>query len=917
MRVLPVPFLLCFALGCPDGSGTDDTSGGKDSSDTGDTGNVDLGPPGCINLNGTEGDFATISEALEYTAPGDTVNVCGGSYSEQVAVPEGVAIVGEGSTTTLIDAPINESAFDFTGAGGSVSGFTITSTRSGITLDGASDVTITDVVFDAPANYGIESVNSTGLTVTASTFNLPAFGGVYVAGGTATIDSSVFTEPTSYGVWAASDAVVTVSNNTFSMVHATVDDLSDGHAVFADASEVTMSHNVIDANDLVGVWSEGGALSMDGDVIRDTPYSVINLSAGFSATGVEVYGAMAVGMFISTKGDVSVTDTVVDLNGGPTTGLTSCSVTYDDWSGVCGGLLVAADTATLTGVTVAGYENYGIYMEPGSNNGTVAATLQDITLDDNGRWSLRLVSAEATIDGLTVTNHREPDENNADPCYGYIDRATAAVFTQSEVAVTNSLFDTSAGWAVSYVLSNGSVSNSSIVNSACAGIINYQGSVEVTGNTFGPNGSFGGVFDYQAATVVEGNSFVDTAQDSISEYDDGAGGTYRYINSGGGRDILFSSSTACLIKDNVFSGGDMSLDLELTGCTVTGNSWTDYGGTVVSVYQGDSSDPVVISGNTADNIAGTVVDSSYGYAEVEDFQIGTTLVYEYSYASWFIASDGTETLQYSYSYSYGQPVFRAYGYHYGYWSDTDGDGVSDTYTEYGYSSGLSLTNVNVESAYETVVEASEGALDISDLTVSEAGSYGVYASWSYYAPEVEIAGLDLGSTASAGVWLDANTADAGYAELSDVTIDVSGGAGVQVTGFAEVTLDGVEVIDAAGYGVYTSGEFSYYDYETSTTVSGSLEPLVELTDVVVSGSTYDGITITNGTPVLDTCSAASGDSNGLTLTSTTAEVVDSSFTGNAGYGMQCVSTTLSVCSGNVLDGNTAGAHLDCSDDCTL
>ncbi|MSQ00486.1 MAG: hypothetical protein EXR71_01170 [Myxococcales bacterium] len=916
MRLLPYPCLVVALAACTGDSGTDE-DGTDPGTETGDT-DIDWGPPGCINLNAVEGDFTTIGEAANAALVGDVINVCAGSYSEKVTVPEGVSVAGAASGSTLIDAPVNEVAFDIAGAGSGVSGFTITSTRSGITLDGAVRATISDIVFDAPANYGIESVNSTDVAISNCTFLLPAFGGIYISGGTATVDASLFSEPSSFGVWAASGAVVTVSNNLFGVVYATTTDGSDGIAVFSDEATVAMSNNVITASEFAGVLANKGSLSIAGDVITDTPYGIIADGGDFSANGLEVYGATQVGVLVNTKADVVISNATILLNGGDTTGLTSCSEDYANFTGNCGGgLFLQADAATVTGVTVADYENYGVFLASARNNGTVTGSLQDVTIDNTGRWGLYANAFEGTVDRLVVTNHREPDLTNTSICYS-VDRAGAAVFYDSAVTLTNSAFNASEGWGVAIVFGTVDVSTTDFQNAECAGIVNYQAVSTMSGNTFGPNGQHGGIFSYEAASVVDGNTFVDTAHDAEYLYDDGAGGFNKYVYSGYGKDALFYSSTACLVTNNTFTGGDTSLDFEVTGCTVTGNTWTNYNGTVISVYEGDPSDPVVISGNTADQIGGTVVDSVYGHAEVEDLQVGTTVAYSYTYASYAVAADGTETESYSYSYSYGQPVFRAYGYYSAYWSDADGDGVNDTFTEYGYPSGMTINNVRVEEAYDTLLEGSEAALEVTDLTAGNVAGYGIYATWSHYAPEVELDGVEIASVLYSGIHLAGNTQEAGYASVSDVSLDQVGiGAGVWITGFAEWTLEDVTILDSAGYGVYSTGDYSYYDYETSTSVYGTIEPVSELFGVVIGAATLDGISITNGTPIIDRSEASDGAASGLVLTGTTAEVVDSVFTVNGEYGMECVTTILATCSGNVIDSNLSGPHLDCTDDCML
>ncbi len=914
MRLVLLPLFIALAVGCPDGAKDSDATGGNDSGDTAD---IDLGPPGCINLNGEEGDFASITEALGYAAAGDTVNVCAGAYSENVVLDVGVHIVGAGSASTSIDAPVNEAAFDISGPGASVSGFTITTTRSGITVDQASDVAITDVVFSNAANWGIEANEAVNLTVTASAFTMPVYGGIFLSGGTATVDGSVFTEPTSYGIWATGDALLTASNNIFDQVHGTTTDGTDGHAIFGDGATVTMSGNVVTTNDLFGIFMVDSTLSMSGDLIADTPYAVLAFDTALTADGVQIYGAVSQGIYATSKKElISISNTTIKLNGGSTTGLVSCSNTYEARDGFCGGLVVAASEVSISGLEVTDYEQYGVYLVP-YNSGELAATVSDLTLDNNGRWSLLISNAVATVDGLFITNHREPDETNTEPCYGYVNYGVAAYFETSSVALSNASIVGSEGWGISLVESDATVTTSTISGAACAGIINYSSSLEVTASTFTQPPetyvAFGAIFDYEGATVLDGNTFVDTKGSYVSDSDDGAGGYIHYVSSGYGRDFITNGSTACLITNNTFSGGDDSLDIENAGCDIVGNSWTGYNGTILQTYQGSESDPITFSGNTVTEHGGMVVYSLYGTTTVEDLVVGDLQNYSYGYSQTWYHADGSFEDYGSYSYEYGQTAFYAYGYYYMY--DSDGDGVNDT--EYGFPAGLKLENVSMGTVVAGIVQASEGSIEITDLSAESTVGDVVYAYWSHYAPEVEIDGLDVPDVTGSGISLYGNTPDGGYALISDVSLDVVSGNGVVLNGFAEWSMEDVSLVDVGGYGVSSSGSYSYYDYATSTSMYGSREPLITLSGVDVEAATYDSFAFTNGVVSIDSSSALGGGGDGLSLDSVSATVTNNTFATNTGYGMMCVGTTLTACTGNDLGSNTLGAHLDCSDDCSL
>ena len=85
--------------------------------------------------------YATIQDAIDAAAPGDTVKVAPGTYSESLRMKAGVCLVGSGARTTTLDAHGQaRTLIDLTEAPGSVvSGFTLRGT-SGIAGCATSDV---------------------------------------------------------------------------------------------------------------------------------------------------------------------------------------------------------------------------------------------------------------------------------------------------------------------------------------------------------------------------------------------------------------------------------------------------------------------------------------------------------------------------------------------------------------------------------------------------------------------------------------------------------------------------------------------------------------------------------------------------------------------------------------------------------
>ena len=371
----------------------------------------------------------------------------------------------------------------------------------------------------------------------------------------------------------------------------------------------------------MGVLVSDGALTLDGDLFTDTPYGVYASGSTLSADGIMIYGATTQGIVVTTKSEVTLTNTVVQLNGGETQGLISCSNDYLAFNGQCGGVYIEADSVVIDNLTISDYESFGVFVAPARNNGSVTATVSNVSVDNVGRWGFYITDATATFDAVSITGVREPDTSQVYDCtyevdgayYTSVDRGAGLLIYNGDATVTNSTFAGSEGWGLSAVNGTATVSSSAFSADVCSGIINFQSGMTVSGSTFSQppeqNTEYGMIFDYQGAIVVEGNTFVDTAAWYISEYDDGygLGGVNRYVQSGAGRDFITNGSTGCLIKDNTFTGGDNSLDIEMAGCDITGNTWSGYNGTILATYMGTETDPVRFSGNTVLDHGGYVV----------------------------------------------------------------------------------------------------------------------------------------------------------------------------------------------------------------------------------------------------------------------------------------------------------------------
>src|SRR5689334_8796070 len=95
----------------------------------------------CVNAKGTGGCSTTIAAAVTAAAAGDTIQVANGLYKETISIGKSLALIGAGSENTTIDA---------------------TGKKNGITITGATNVTI--------SGFTVENAEAAGIWVTGSSF---------------------------------------------------------------------------------------------------------------------------------------------------------------------------------------------------------------------------------------------------------------------------------------------------------------------------------------------------------------------------------------------------------------------------------------------------------------------------------------------------------------------------------------------------------------------------------------------------------------------------------------------------------------------------------------------------------------------------------------------------------------------------
>lgn len=963
LALLPLPLLLA----CPPAK--DGTDSGGDSGDTG--GGDGVIEEGCITIDG-DGGYGEIDDAVGLADEGSTIALCAGTYNEAVVLNKAVNLVGvEGA---YISPPSNEVAITITASDVTVSDLELDSTRTGIDIADVTGVTLSGLTVNETGGWAVTSADSE-VTITDSSFALAAAGAIEVAGGSATLSGLTISDVSSYAV-SADGAEVSLSDSTISLVAALGDE--DGVGVYATNSTITSSGNVYDSLDFAAYFVDTSSFTVSGDSVTDAAFGGIIYDGAIDISGLTLQGAIYQGLFLvnSTSDPISLSDSTISVDAGA-----GYDVPYKSWGTdtyIGGALLIQGAETSLTNVATSGYETFGIVVF-GLEDGA-PLTMDGVTVTDAGRRGILLSGVDATIANSSVTGLREPEIAEDEQCY-YVEYSAAIYNSGATIALDNVTLSDNDGWGVSNLYGTVSADGSTFSENSCAGIINYGGLLEVDSSAYTGGAYHGAVVDYSGVSSVTNSSFTGCLWDEYSysyEYD---GVTYEQITYGYGYDIQGNGSIQFTLIGNTFEGGEDSVYLYGGLGEITGNTWSGYDGTVLSLGGDGSGDTFVVTSNTADDIGGGLVSSSYAEVEVSDFTVGTTRDGTYGYASY---ADGV--LQYSYTGTTTSYLFTTSGYYY-----DDGTSVTEQ------PGSLSLTDVTVGSANSTVLYAYEASLDVENLSVDEftgdyayavylynysmatdtemagvtfpdGAYYGIYAyNYSGQGGTIALDGFDIGSTTYYSIYAyglsELTVSDATFGTsgstaitsvglfdysgildletvvtLEDVSLTGAGGDGVALTGgsleatglaFSGVSGDHISSYAASAISVtdstFEGGQTglsvedsqSIYDSSLGQYLEVDANTVTTLSGVSISDPSSSGVFQAGGALIMSGCTVSGATGSGLVLNDVNADVQGNSLTANDEYGMVCVDGSLAACATNDLSSNVLGTHSGCDDACGL
>ena len=302
--------------------------------------------------------FATIQEAVDAAAGGDTITIRAGIYFENVLVGMGLPdleIRGSGKTILDPDDPNTGPAVEINSPGFLVHGFTIRNGEAeGILVGaGASNGTISDMTIMGPRNDCVRTL----------------------ADGTLVEDSEL--------MFCGGDCVEATADDTV---------VRDNTCMFGDNEgvQVTGNRTIIDGNEFQSI-EDGTAIQLIGDDAEVTDNEAVGADNELAMiTGDNAFVHRNRGM--NTEG--------IDVNGG------NATVTDNRLSRLYDPAVLVRCTGCAPGGTVSG--NRAEYVSDGDDAFRFEGDLQNLVVEDNRvnygeRFGFRLVDS---VDGFQLSDNR-------------------------------------------------------------------------------------------------------------------------------------------------------------------------------------------------------------------------------------------------------------------------------------------------------------------------------------------------------------------------------------------------------------------------------------------------------------------------------------------------------------------------------
>ena len=835
-------------------------AGCTDRNDTGDTFPWEVG---CIEVEGVQGKFNFLSDAVEYGGDAPVITLCNGfsPVLETVAINKPTVIIGGGGGRSVISAPINEPLMQVaSGVTLTMEGVKMQSTRNAIEVYEDAVVDLTDVTFDGVENWGIEARDAT-ITIRDSNFDDvggggAGYGGIYMNGGTLDVSGTTFNRSHQWGIRGEERAQITLTENVFQATTFVGDgSLLNGFGVsLSSLSEATLSDNVFSGNVIGGLHLETGGVVLTNDRFDGDYVSIwAENPSQLKATGVRVHNASRYGAALISAQTVDFTD--VEITADPELVGVDDLTTEDTDEGSFGVIAVDA-TVAWAGGKIEGYNSVGMRLVTQLSTGS-SLTASDLSFVNNGRLGLQTIIAEVDLTNVTIESTRADSEYCQ--ANGNITCDMGAWLQESSVTWTGGNILNNEGWGALVYNSSLNLSEVTLANSGLDALYVVDGAVVTNDVTFDGAGQQG-IFALASAITVKNSTFQNGKFWSYSE-------ATLIETSGAGVDIAAYSDSTVVVADSVFVNGDTAIDIVQSNATVENTTFTDYRRRAVDALLVDKltlrdvefldSGPYAVTGSSVDALL------------LEDVTVKDSIPWTYE----------RRTL------------------------DELGNIVNST-VEYRHGPAFSLSTCNtiledvtLDNLDDTAIVATGSPLEIDNLTVRGTGTSSTELSYAVEAifgtgqvaelvvDDLTVTGVANGGAASFLAVRSTSTTPrpvGDLAEFSQVSIgtDVFGvsgvaGNGLALSGFVDGLLDGVRIENVGGDGllltdthIAVTGTTELFDGGIHTTggaglaVKGQADSAL-VSELTIENTTGPGILLDNAAASLTGLSVEGSASEGV------------------------------------------------------
>ena len=933
MRLMTLSTPLALILAC----------GEKDPSDnTTDTGTIEEDityESGCFVVDGGDG-YKYLNDAIAMADEGSQISPVGCTdfeHEEKIIIDKSVRLVGIGQDRFTLVAPVNETGITITADNVEISDFAISSTRSGISVEGGNNVHLHDLTISEMGNYAIKTIDADVQLDDLTLWN-NGDGAVNIDGGSVVATGLDVRGNEGVGLLVIGGALLTLSDSQVVETQPTdPTSITDGFGVYIDGGSTLMSsNNVYDNNILIGVQSVNGTVEMNGDTVSNSLSTGVwaEGQGSLSMTNVTLDGNLTYGLINMTTGGFTIQDVVVSVDS-----LMSPSYDAESWEdNGFGSMGVYANTpiVDITNLEVTGYNNCGANLQSDSST---AFNVEGLNIHDVGRKGIIVAGHTGTMNNVVLKDildldglsSKELDENgqyldlNEDGIPDYttfcstVDRNAGAAIINADLTVSNVLTQDVQGYGWSVIQANMALDTAFVQRNTCSSLMAFQGgiqgnNVEVAGNSYEYEGLGSGVVGYLATLFSMENS---TFTGTTAEYPDIS--AYLYESTG-------------YFTNNTFTGGGIGIYSNTSAVESSENTFSEQ--SFYSIYLNSS----LINGSEHtfenDQFVGTPSDA-----------FDSTPIPIYCVGAGAISVDGSSFTD----------IRGPYGI---YMSSCNSEIENatfdqiDSYSIYAVDgdhdiSDVTLTSVNeVYSFYDALRFSASGPMNvnITDTTIADGLGGGIYtySSDPTTAPlNINLSGIEMNNMANdameisgSTVFLDDYTVDgARYGvnitnstlSMSDVDISNTVFTGVRTID-TDTTADSITITDAGTNGIDLSGGTMLL---SNALIDGSTESGLyasNASDVTVDGSAFQngvhGLELegTDTASVTFTITSSNFDLNsdsGVSLTYADGAFEPSIANNNQDFGMECSNTTFTSCSDNDLTGNVNGEQSGCDETCGI